>query len=341
MTAGAQSRAEIKVAGMTCAMCVKAIENSLAHMEGVISAQVNLGAETALVEYDPGKVDLAGLEETVVNTGYQVVHDQAVVKIGGMSCVMCVKAAEKSLNGLEGVVSARVNLASETAHVDYNSSLVGLPEIKAAIEEAGFQYLGRAGEESADAEEEARQKDLRSKMIRVVVGLGLGLPLMAFHHLSVSLPWPKVYIMLIVTTPAFVYVSLPIFRAAWRGLLNRNLNMDVMYAMGIGVAYLASLMGTFEIVLTRRFMFYDTSLMLASFLTLGRFLETRAKGKTGQAIKKLMGLQPKTAVIIRNNEQIQVPVEEVIPGDVVVVGRAPRSRWTGRWWRASPTWTNP
>ena len=320
MAMEARNRVEMKVAGMTCAMCVKAVEKALNSLDGVASAQVNLGAETAVVEYDPAQVNLAQMEELVEGAGYQVLHEQALVKIGGMTCVMCSGAVEKALNGVEGVVSARVNLAAETAQVDYNPGLAGLAEIKAAIEGAGYQYLGRAGEDSADLEEEVRQKDLRSKMIRVIVGLGLGLPLMLFHHLEVSLPWPKPYLMLIVTTPAFVYVSLPIFRAAWRALKNRNLNMDVMYAMGIGVAYAASVLGTFELVLTRDFMFYDTSLMLASFLTLGRYLETRAKGRTGQAIKKLMGLQPKTATVVREGQEVKVPTEEVVPGDVVIAG---------------------
>ena len=319
MEQGAERRVDLKVSGMTCAMCVKAVEKALAQSEGVASASVNLGAETARVEYDPAKVDLARLEEIVSQAGYGIIPDQAVVKVGGMTCAMCVKAVEKALSGLEGVTGAQVNLGAEQAYVTYNSSLAGMEEIKAAIEEAGYQYLGLAGEAETDLEARARAGELRSKRNRFLVGLGLGLPLMGFHHLDLSLPWPKVYLMLVVTTPAFIYVSLPIFRAAVRALRNRNLNMDVMYSMGIGVAYLASVLGTFRIVLTREFMFYDTALMLAGFLTLGRFLEARARGRTGQAIRKLMGLAPKTALVIRDGEEVELPAEAVRPGDLVKV----------------------
>jgi len=310
---------DLKVSGMTCAMCVKAVEKALEQKEGVASASVNLGTETARVEFDPAKVDLAQLETVISQAGYKVVPDQAVIKVGGMTCAMCVKAVEKALSRVEGVREARVNLGAEQAYVTYNSSLTGLPEIKAAIEEAGYQYLGQAGEAETDLEAEARARELSSKRNRFLVGLGLGLPLMAFHHLDLALPWPKVYLMLAVTTPAFIYVSLPIFRAAVRALRNRNLNMDVMYAMGIGVAYLASVLGTFRIVLTREFMFYDTALMLAGFLTLGRFLEARARGRTGQAIKKLMRLAPKTALVVRDGEEMELDAESVRPGDLVVV----------------------
>ncbi|MFH1214280.1 MAG: copper-translocating P-type ATPase, partial [Candidatus Neomarinimicrobiota bacterium] len=120
-------------------------------------------------------------------------------------------------------------------------------------------------------------------------------------------------------TPVFIYLSYPIFRAAWQALKNRSLNMDVMYAMGIGVAFIASLLGTFEIILTRDFMFFETAVFLATFLTLGRYLEARAKGKTSTAIKRLMGLQPKTAIVIRDGLESEIPLEMVALDDIVIV----------------------
>ncbi|MBW1713109.1 MAG: heavy-metal-associated domain-containing protein, partial [Deltaproteobacteria bacterium] len=172
MTEHQAQKVELKVAGMTCAMCARGIEGSLKSLDGVASAQVNLGAETALVEYDPARVRLADLEEMITYSGYQVIHDRAVLKIGGMTCAMCVKAVESALAKIEGVASAQVNLGAEQALVSYNPALTGPADFKAAIEEAGYQYLGQEGQVETDLEEEARGKDLRQKMTRVVVGLG-------------------------------------------------------------------------------------------------------------------------------------------------------------------------
>jgi Cu+-exporting ATPase len=142
---------------------------------------------------------------------------------------------------------------------------------------------------------------------------------MILGYASISFPFPAAYLMLIVSTPAFIYVSHPIFSAAYRSLKNRNLNMDVMYSMGIGVAFTASILGTFEFILSSEFLFYDTAVLLAAFLTMGRYLEAGAKGKTSEAVKKLMGLQPKTATVIHDNNEIEIPIEDVQINDIVVV----------------------
>jgi Cu+-exporting ATPase len=181
----------------------------------------------------------------------------------------------------------------------------------------------------ADREKEALLKDLADKKKRIIIGFATSLFLMAVMYLPVhkivpmqlamAVPNFMSLFMLIVSAPIFVYVSYPIFRAALRALSNRNLDMDVMYGMGIGVAYGSSILGTFGIVLTSDFMFYETAVMLASFLTLGRYLEARAKGRTSEAIKKLVGLVPKRATILRDGREIEVSVEEVLVGDLLVV----------------------
>lgn len=325
---------ELNVGGMSCAMCSQAVEKALSGLDGVESATVNLGAETARVEFDPSRIDLSGLEAEVVKSGYSVINDRAVVRVGGMSCVMCSQAVEKALTGVEGISGVNVNLGAELAYLTYNNDLVGLDKVKATIEEAGYEYLGLEGEEAEGDEDAARQAELRAKMNRVIVGLGLGLPMMAVHQLKIDLqPYfgiHNAYLMLILAAPAFAYVSLPILAAGWRSLTHRVLNMDVMYSMGIGVAFLASILGTFEIVLTRHFNFYDAALMLAAFLTLGRYLETRAKGKTSQAIKTLMGLQPRTARVVVGDEEREVPIEEVFAGDHILVKPGERIPVDGR-----------
>ncbi|MDD1666683.1 MAG: heavy metal translocating P-type ATPase, partial [Methanomicrobiales archaeon] len=220
---------------------------------------------------------------------------------------------------LPGVIEASVNLGAEKAYVTYIPSLVGIDEMRRVIEDAGYQYLGVEGEETADLERVARERDLRQKLTRSVVGLALGLALMAVMFFQPPLPIPLGIFMFLVATPAFLWLAYPIFLFAYRSLRNGVLNMDVMYSMGIGVAYGASVLGTFGIVLTPDFMFYETALMLAGFLMLGRYLEARAKGRTGDAIRKLMDLSPRMATVIRPEGEAGIPAGEVVPGDLVLV----------------------
>ncbi|KAF5422094.1 MAG: Cu+-exporting ATPase [Candidatus Methanomarinus sp.] len=313
-----KKQTELKISGMSCAICATTIEKSILSLEGVSYAQVNLGTETATIEYDSTKLKLTDIEKSVTDAGYEVINEGVNLKIGGMTCAMCVKTIENALVRLDGIVSANVNLGTQKAYVTYNPGITTVPEMKKAIEDAGYEYLGMEGEDTEDLEEIAREKDLRKKRNRFIVGFAVGIPLMILMHLPVDFP-SMAYFMMVVSTPAFVYVSYPIFSAAYRALKNRNLNMDVMYSMGIGVAFISSIMGTFEFVLTRDFLFYDTAIILASFLTIGRYLEAKAKGKTSQAIKKLMGLQPKTAYVIRDNNEIKIPIEDLLIDDIVVV----------------------
>lgn len=323
-----EKKAELKVTGMVCAACTSAIEKSLRSLDGVSAAKVNLATEIASVTYDSGKLKLLDLENAIRNAGYDVIDEKVVLKIGGMVCAMCVGALEIALRKLDGVVEANVNLASEKAYVTYNSKMASIQDMKKAVEDTGYQYLGVAGEEAAvDLEKEARTKDLMDKRRRIIIGFATSFFLMGLMYLplyrvipmDVLMAIPMTYLMLVISAPVFVYVSYPIFRAAFRSLSNRNLNMDVMYAMGIGVAYASSILGTFRIVLTPDFMFYETAVMLASFLTLGRYLEAGAKGRTSEAIKKLVGLQPRTATLLKGDQEIETPIENVQVDDVILV----------------------
>ncbi|MCJ7673879.1 MAG: heavy metal translocating P-type ATPase [Sedimentisphaerales bacterium] len=235
------------------------------------------------------------------------------LKIGGMHCATCAATIEKSLLHLGGVTGARVSFADDAAAVEYDSAKLKLADLEKAVADAGYRVMAE------DSEKTAREKDLRANRNRVVVGLAVGVFLMIRMYLPLHLPFPMAYLMLVVSAPVFIYVSRPIFGAAYRALKNRNLNMDVMYSMGIGVAFGASVLSTFGLILSREFLFYETAVFLAAFLSLGRYLEARAKGKTSQAIKKLMGLQPKTAAIVTDNKEIEIRVEDVQIGDIVVV----------------------
>ena len=314
-----KKKAEFKITGMTCATCVRTIEKSVSNLDGVTDIKVNLGNETGTVEYDSTKLRIADIEKAVRDAGYEVVNEKATIKIGGMTCATCVKIIEKALKNLDGIISVNVNLGAEKAYITYNPRIISVTDMKKTIEEAGYQYLGKEGEEIEDLEKIAREKDLKEKTKRFITGFVIGIPLMILMYLPIKLPFFMPYLLFLLTTPVFIYVSYPIFRAAYRSLKNRNLNMDVMYSMGIGVAFISSVLGTFEIMLSKEYLFYEEAILLASFLTFGRYLEAKAKGKTSEAIKKLIGLKPKTATVIRNNEENEIAIEDVQINDIVIV----------------------
>jgi Cu+-exporting ATPase len=319
MAENPKKNVNIKISGMSCASCALNIEKSLQSLEGVDKAHVNLGTEEAIVEYDPTKLKLPRLEEAVEEAGYEVINDQVTIKIGDMSCAMCVKAIEDVLSKIDGVSHVNVNLASEKAYVTYNPKMTGVTDFKNAIVDLGYQYLGVEGEETSDLEEEIRRKDLNGKRNRILVAFGFGIPLMVIMLTNIPTPIYTPYFLLLVAILPFIYVSYPIFNAAYRSLKNKNLDMDVMYSMGIGVAFVSSVLGTFSIFLTPQFIFYETALMLAGFLMLGRYLEARAKGRTSTAIKNLVGMQPKTAIVVRDGVEVNIPIEDVEINDIVIV----------------------
>ncbi|PNX48451.1 MAG: copper-translocating P-type ATPase [Thermoplasmata archaeon M11B2D] len=313
-----KKKAEMKISGMTCATCSSTIEKSLASLPGVSKAQVNLGSELASVEYDPTKITLRDLDKAVSDGGYGTVNEKVILKIGGMTCASCEKTVTSALSGLDGVVRVSVNLATEKASVVYNQRMVSLADMKKAVEKAGYQYLGVQGEENLA--QKVLDKDLRARRIRIYIGFLVGVPLMVLMYVHPGLSMEQVsYLSLVLSTPTFIYISYPIFSAGYHAILKRNLTMDVMYSMGIGVAFFASVLGTFHLVLTHEFMFYETAVFLATFLTLGRYLEAKAKGKTSEAIKKLAALQVKTALVVRGEQEVEMSIEEVGVDDVVVV----------------------
>ncbi len=242
---------------------------------------------------------------------------RAEIKIGGMSCAMCVKAVEKSLRQVPGIKELAVNLASEQAYVEYDEKKAGLADMKKAIEAAGYRFLGLAAD-AGDGEAQALAEELRTRLRRIAVGFASGVPLMLAMLLLKHPPFAWRLAMLVFSLPGIVFLGVPIFRAAGVSLKNRILNMDVMYSLGIGVALVSSLLATFGL-LPHGFLFFDTVILLAAFLNLGKYLEIRAKGRTSEAIKKLMGLQPRTATVIRDGEERETAIADVRVNDEVVV----------------------
>jgi Cu+-exporting ATPase len=312
-----KKKVELNISGMHCASCAVTLEKGISGAEGVSEAQVNYGTGKAVVEYNPEISDLSRLEEAVKKSGYEVIHEQVIIRIGGMTCAICVQTIENALRGLEGVIQATVNLGTERAYVTYNPSLVTLQNMRDAIVSAGYQYLGTDREGTLSAGDEILQADITDKRNRVIIGFAISAVLMMMMAVPEGLMHTFMYIQFLIATPAFFWLGMPIFRAAAGSLRNRVLNMDVMYAMGTVVAYLASVMGTFGIVLDMSYLFYETAIMLTSFLMLGRFLEARAKGRTSSAIQSLVRLQADTASVIRDGEEARIPVEEVRIGDEI------------------------
>jgi len=233
---------------------------------------------------------------------------QTTIKIGGIHCANCVLNIEKALNGLDGVTEASVNLNSGKAIVIYDNNLVTLEDMNKAISDLGFDYLGLVSEIDEDLEDKLYEKDLKDKLNRIIVGFIFSgilmslmfVPHMFFHEIGISM---SIVSLLIAIFP-FIYVSYPIIKAGLNSIYHKNLDMDLMYTMGILVAFISSLLGTFNIILDSSFMFYETAIMLASFLSLGRFLEARAKRQTSSSIKDLIGFQPKTATLIINDDNL-------------------------------------
>jgi len=309
----------IRIAGMHCATCAKAIETSLLGQNGISSAVVNLAAEKVRVEFDPDLVSLLNIEDAIRKAGFSPVPETCTLGISGMHCAVCVQSVEKALSDLPGITSASVNLATERAYLTYYPDITSIEEIKSAVSSAGFTATATDDDASSQSFDTEVARDLRMKAYRTILGFAVSGFLMLLMWTNPPLPLPLPLMIFLIATPFFAFLSYPIFKAAILSLGNGMLDMDVMYSLGIGTAYGSSVLSTFGIFLSADFNFYETAIMLTAFLTLGRYLEARAKGKTSEAIRSLINLQPKTATVIRDGTEITLPVGEIAVYDLVLV----------------------
>jgi Cu+-exporting ATPase len=316
----------LKVSGMSCAMCVKTIEESLKKAD--VKASVNLATGTVTVEYDPEKVSLDEIVEIIERNGYKVVKDATGiktvnVKVGGMSCASCANTIETAVGKVSGVKEVVVNLSTETARVTFDPTIASLESIKLAIENSGYKFIGIEGEEigsedEAKKAEEDHIKEMKRKLIFAGLFGGVLLFLQYGKYVGIGEIPHMSLVQFAIATPVMFYSGRSMFSSAIRALRHRILNMDVMYSMGVGSAYTASIFSTLGF-LPEDYLFYETAALLLAFLLLGRTLEAIAKGRTSEAIKKLIGLQAKTAVVVRDGREMEIPVEDVRVGDVVIV----------------------
>jgi Cu+-exporting ATPase len=319
----------IPVTGMTCASCVRRVERALSKKEGVASASVNFAAEKATVEYEPKTTSPDALISTIEGAGYGTDVRETTFGVTGMTCASCVGRVERALKEkVPGVLEATVNLANEKATVRYLAGEVEPRDLEKAVEDAGYGVV-REGEAEASAEDahEKEYRKLRNNFLVAAVLTALILVGSLPHMLGVMLPIPMDWLnlgLLAMATPVQFWAGWRFYRGAYGALKHGQANMHTLVVMGTSAAYAYSTVATLAPGLFagtggRADVYFDTSALIITLILLGRLLEMRAKGRTNEAIKKLAGLRAKTARVVRGGEEVDIPVEDVEIGDVVVV----------------------
>lgn len=317
-------KATLKITGMTCASCAAHIEKGLKNLEGIDEANVNLAVEKATVVYDPTKVNIDDMTKKIEDLGYGVVRDKADLVLIGMSCASCATKIEKTLNKLPGVYKANVNFATEEASVEYNSDAISVEQMAKAIRDIGYDAKEKK-DNALDYEKDERDAEIKRTKTMVIISSILTFPLLLAMILKVfklpagilEVPWFQI----LLATPVQFIIGYRYYKGAWHNLKNMSANMDTLVALGTSAAYFYSLYNVFTKPMSEvhNYLYFEASAVVITLITLGKMLEAIAKGKTSEAIKKLMGLQAKTARVIRNGEEIDIPIEEVKVGDVVIV----------------------
>jgi Cu+-exporting ATPase len=313
----------LPVTGMTCANCVAAVERNLKKVDGVSSAMVNLSSERAAVVYDPNQAGMGDLVGRIRQAGYDVASGDADLLIQGMSDDNDARRLQSALSDLDGVLDAQVNFASERARVSYIPTVVSQLELRKVVDKVGFLAL-EIGGQVQDVEREAREREITRQRHLLSVGLIFTIPLFLFSMARdfgllppiAHAPWAN-WFMLVLATPVQFYVGWDYYVGAYKALRNRSANMDVLIAMGSSAAYFYSLPIVFGWI--DGHVYFETSAMIITLIKLGKYLEARAKGRTSEAIRKLMRLRAETARVQRQGTELEVPTEDVIVGDLVIV----------------------
>ncbi|AOZ92506.1 heavy metal translocating P-type ATPase [Paenibacillus crassostreae] len=324
-----EKKDQMQITGMTCSACATRIEKGLARMEGVTKANVNLALEQASVSYDPKQLDVTKIEQKIRDLGYGVVKESMDFEITGMTCAACATRIEKGLNRMQGITQANVNLALETAHVEYSPGNVTIKDITQKVEQLGYKAMPKS--EAKDTALLRKHEINRKKWMWIISGL-LSLPLLwaMVSHFSFtsSIPVPELFMnpwfQLILATPVQFIIGGQFYIGAYKALRNGSANMDVLVALGTSAAYFYSLYLTIQSLSMNGMdhtveMYYETSSVLITLILVGKWFEALAKGRSSEAIKSLMGLQAKTALVVRNGEEMNIPLEEVVVGDVIIV----------------------
>lgn len=316
----------LQITGMTCAACANRIEKGLNKIEGVEEANVNLALEKSVIRFDPNRVSAEEFEKKIEALGYGVVKEKKEFAITGMTCAACATRIEKGLNKMEGVSFANINLALENAVIEFNPSKVSIADIISRVEKLGYgAHIKEDNNEAIDHRELAIKKQTR----KFILSAFLSLPLLytMFGHFSfTSFIYVPDFLMnplvqMAFATPVQFIIGWSFYVSAFKALRNGSANMDVLVVMGTSAAYFYSL---YQAIITYGHthhpdLYFETSAVIITLILLGKLFEARAKGRSSQAIKKLMGLQAKTALVLRNGVEKEVPLVEVVVGDIILV----------------------
>ena len=312
----------LPVQGMTCASCVGHVERALKEVDGVAAARVNLASERATVEFAPNGAEVVALVSAVRDAGYDVPTEKLSLPIGGMTCASCVGHVERALNKVDGVIKASVNLATEKATVTFVPGVAGLAEFQQAVADAGYEVL-EVPEAAAEGEEEVDQEELKMRAarfrMRVAWAFTVPITLWMFAEMFFGIVWPNATIfnlgMILLALPVLFWVGRRTYSGAWAAVSHGYANMDTLIALGTGVSLLTGPAFFFFPVAN----YAGVAAMIMTFHLTGRYVEETAKGRASQAIKKLLELGAKTARVLVDGQEIEVPIEKVTVGDVMIV----------------------
>ena len=317
-------KATVKITGMTCTSCAMSIESALQKAEGVNNASVNFATETAYIEYDDAKTSEGALQKVIQDTGYDVFKgtQKIILRIEGMTCASCAQTIEKALQKTEGVEEAVVNLATEKATVVYNQSVTSYEEIKKAIEDTGYQVLGREDVRAKYEEEESREiQAYETAKKRALISWGLTIPIILWMipDMILGIAWPNPTVfkigMIALATPVLFYPGWTTYKSAVKAITHKSANMDVLIMLGTLTSFLTGPPSFFAPIAN----YAGVGAMIMAFHLTGRYIEAKAKGRASQAIRRLLELEARTATILRDGREVEVPIDELIIGDVMVI----------------------
>jgi Cu+-exporting ATPase len=322
----------LPVKGMSCASCATRIEKKVGELDGVDQAGVNFGSESITVDFDPHRTSPESIKQTIEEIGFSVPAVKRTFPVEGMTCASCVSRVEKKLRSLEGVMDAQVNLASERATVEFLESRLGMKDFQDALEQIGYHVPQEEIEDlsNRDLEEERHRQETRLLTLKLVFSAFAGALIMAgsMRETLEFLPvWEQAtyhFLFFLLATPVQFWGGWQFYKGTWTGLKHGYADMNTLIAVGTSVAYGYSVFATFFPSVLKTFgpevlVYYDTSAMIITLVLVGRLLEARAKGRASDAIKKLIGLQPKTARIERDGKEFDIPVGQVVEGDIILV----------------------
>jgi len=330
----------INIGGMTCATCASRIEKMALKLDGVDKANVNLATEKLFVEFDEQKVTIDDIKNIVTRIGFKVIEKNSktiTIPIGGMTCAACSSRVEKVLSKMDGIENVTVNLATEKASITYDTSIIRISNIKQKITEIGYTPLTANSSSSSDEEKIRKEKEIKTMWTKFIIATIFTVPLfyiaMAPMIPFIDFPFPQflepmenpmtyALVELFLVIPIML-VGYKFYTVGFKALIQRSPNMDSLVAIGASSAFIYSTWNTYLISQGIHHavdhLYFETAGVIITLILLGKSLETVSKGKTSEAIKKLMGLAPNTAVVIQNDEEVEIPIDEVEIGDIIVV----------------------